>query len=251
MVSGAEQPAKNGSPYARSAVGSRAVAVTGELDRLAQQYQAVHGKPPSRRTLWLLHQQAGQNTRRTKAQARRTIAGHTGAAEPTAAQRLAAWEAQTARREVQALSGVHEQVTFFAASQRAVRARAALGDAAKRRAARIAVAEVQKQHAKGWCTSATGGRRRSQASRPVTSPVHAAMSPARVPATTASCPAAARTSASPWPRAPSAASTPSCPEPSRPRCGGTGPTGTRPPRPALPLPAARPSWPPRQKMWQR
>ena len=125
---------------------SRAVAVTGELDRLAQQYQAVHGKPPSRRTLWLLHQQAGQNTRRTKAQARRTIAGETGAAEPNEAQRLAAWEAQTARREVQALSAVHEQVASYAASQRAVRVRAALDDAAKRRAARIAVAEVQKHH---------------------------------------------------------------------------------------------------------
>jgi len=126
---------------------SRAVAVTGELDRLAQQYQAVHGKPPSRRTLWLLHQQAGQNTRRTKAQAWRTIAGQTGTAEPTEAQRLAAWEAQTARREVQALSAVHAQVAAFAASQRAGRAGAVLDDAAKRRAARIAVAEVQKHHA--------------------------------------------------------------------------------------------------------
>ncbi|HEU5385882.1 MAG TPA: MobF family relaxase [Streptosporangiaceae bacterium] len=126
---------------------SRAVAVTGELDRLTRQYQAVHGRPPSRRTLWLLHQQAGQNTRRTKAQARRTLAGRTGAAEPTEAQRLAAWEAQTARCEVQALSAVHEQVAAFAASQHTVRARAALDDAAKRRAARIAVAEVQKQHA--------------------------------------------------------------------------------------------------------
>ena len=46
---------------------SRAVAVTGELKRLAQEYEDKHGKPPSRRTLWLLHQQAGQNTRRTKA----------------------------------------------------------------------------------------------------------------------------------------------------------------------------------------
>jgi conjugative relaxase-like TrwC/TraI family protein len=89
---------------------SRAVAVTGELDRLAAEYQAAHGRPPSRRTLWLLHQQAGQNTRRTKAQARRTIAGQTGATEPTEAQRLTAWEAQTAHREVQALSAVHEQV---------------------------------------------------------------------------------------------------------------------------------------------
>jgi conjugative relaxase-like TrwC/TraI family protein len=125
---------------------SRAVAVTGELDRLAREYQAVHGGPPSRRTLWLLHQQAGQNTRRSKSAARRTIAGRTGAAEPTAAQRLAAWEAQTVHREVHALSAVHEQVAAFAAG-RAGRARAVLDDAAKRRAARIAVAEVQKLHA--------------------------------------------------------------------------------------------------------
>ena len=125
---------------------SRAVAVTGELKKLAQQYTDNHGRPPSRRTLWLLHQQAGQNTRRTKAEARRTIAGRTGATEPTAAQRLAAWEAQTARREVHALSAVHEQVARFAA-ERAARARAVLDDAAKRTAARIAVAEVQRHHA--------------------------------------------------------------------------------------------------------
>ena len=125
---------------------SRAVAVTGELDRLAREYQAVHGKPPSRRTLWLLHQQAGQNTRRTKAEARRTLAGQTGAEEPTETQRLAAWEAQTVHREVRALSAVHEQVARFAAG-RAGRARAVLDDAAKRTAARIAVAEVQIQHA--------------------------------------------------------------------------------------------------------
>ena len=126
---------------------SRAVAVTGELDRLAREYEAVHGKPPSRRTLWLLHQQAGQNTRRSKSAARRTIAGQTGTAEPTAAQRLVAWETQTVRREVHALSAVHEQVAAFAAAQRAVRSRAVLDDAAKRTAARIAVAEVQTQHA--------------------------------------------------------------------------------------------------------
>ena len=126
---------------------SRAVAVTGELDRLAGEYQAVHGKPPSRRTLWLLHQQAGQNTRRTKAQARRTIAGQTGTEEPDTAQRLAAWEAQTVRREVHALSAVHERVAAFAAGRHVVRRRAVLDDAAKRTAARIAVAAVQAQHA--------------------------------------------------------------------------------------------------------
>ena len=125
---------------------SRAVAVSGELQRLAQEYADKHGKPPTRRTLWLLHQQAGQNTRRTKSQARRTIAGHTGTAEPTAAQRLAAWEAQTVHREVRALSAVHEQVAQYA-KERAAAAPAVLDDAAKRTAARIAVAEVQRHHA--------------------------------------------------------------------------------------------------------
>jgi hypothetical protein len=125
---------------------SRAVAVTGETGRLAREYQAVHGKPPSRRTLWLLHQQAGQNTRRTKAQARRTLAGQTGTEEPTGAQRLAAWQAQTVHREVQALSEVHGQVSRFAAGH-AADAPAVLDDAAKRTAARIAVAEVQTHHA--------------------------------------------------------------------------------------------------------
>jgi AAA domain/TrwC relaxase len=125
---------------------SRAVAVTGELTRLAREYEYKHGKPPSRRTLWLLHQQAGQRTRRTKAQARRTLAGQTGAAEPTAAQRLAAWEAQTMHRELAALSAVHEQVTAFVTAH-AGRAPAVLDDATKRTAARIAVAEVQTHHA--------------------------------------------------------------------------------------------------------
>jgi TrwC relaxase/AAA domain len=125
---------------------SRSVAVTGELKRLAREYENKHGKPPTRRTLWLLHQQAGQNTRRTKAQARRTLAGYTGATEPTAAQRLAAWEAQTMHRELAVLSAVREQVAAFAAAY-AGSAPAVLGDAAKRTAARIAVAEVQKHHA--------------------------------------------------------------------------------------------------------
>jgi hypothetical protein len=125
---------------------SRAVAVTSETGRLAREYEAAHGKPPSRRTLWLLHQQAGQRTRRTKAEARRTLAGQTGATEPTAAQRLAAWQAQTLHRELRALSAVHGEVAAFAAA-RTGRAPAVLDDAAKRTAARIAVAEVQKHHA--------------------------------------------------------------------------------------------------------
>ena len=81
-----------------------------------------------------------------RAQARRTLAGQTGATEPTAAQRLAAWEAQTVHRELRPLSAVHDQVAAFAAAH-AGRAPAVLDDAAKRTAARIAVAEVQTHHA--------------------------------------------------------------------------------------------------------
>ena len=125
---------------------SRAVAITGELKRLAEEYEAAHGTPPSRRTLWLLHQQAGQNTRRTKNDARRTIAGQTGSEEPTEDERFAAWEAQTTRREIQALSQVHGQAARYTAAH-ADSPRAVLDDAAKRRAARIAVAEVQQHHA--------------------------------------------------------------------------------------------------------
>ena len=125
---------------------SRSRALTPELKALIGQYQKTHGKPPSKRTIWLLGQQAAQNTRRTKAEARRTVAGQTSIAEPTAAQRLAAWEAQTARRELHALSAVHQEVARFAA-EHAGRARAVLDAAAKRRAARIAVAEVQQHHA--------------------------------------------------------------------------------------------------------
>jgi len=125
---------------------SRSRALTPELTALISQYQTAHGRPPSKRTIWLLGQQAAQNTRRTKAEARRTVAGKVGTAEPSEAQRLAAWEALTTQREVQELSAVHQEVAQFAAA-RAGRAPAVLDDAAKRRAARIAVAGVQQHHA--------------------------------------------------------------------------------------------------------
>ena len=54
---------------------SRGVSIGPELAKLAAEYERVHGKPPSKRTLWLLHQQAGQRTRRTKAESRRTVNG--------------------------------------------------------------------------------------------------------------------------------------------------------------------------------
>ena len=121
---------------------SRSRALTPELKQMIGRYTEKHGKPPSKRTVWLLGQQAAQNTRRTKAEAPRTVAGQTGATEPSDVQRLDAWEAQTVHEEVQALSAVHEQAEQF--PRRAI---PVLDECAKARAARIAVAEVQKHHA--------------------------------------------------------------------------------------------------------
>ena len=125
---------------------SRSVAVTGETARLVAEFERIHGKPPSRRTIWQLHQQAGQNTRRSKAEAKRTMAGKTGSTEPTDGERLAAWDRQTTAREVGALSKVHEEAEAFALAH-ARRANPVLDLETKARAARVAVAEVQAHHA--------------------------------------------------------------------------------------------------------
>ena len=128
---------------------SRNRAITPELAKLIDQYTRAKGHPPSKRTIWLLGQQASQNTRRTKAQARRMVAGATGSEEPSEAERLAGWERQVAREEIQALSRVHADARAYAAAHRT---HPYIDEHDKARAARIAVAEVQRQHA-AWSTS--------------------------------------------------------------------------------------------------
>ncbi len=146
---------------------SRGVAVSGELARLAAEWERIHGKQPSKRVLWQLHQQAGQNTRRAKAEARRTVSGRVHGREPTDAERLAEWEAQITASEMQALSAVHVQAERFARQRARARGTPApepapgtaesvrlppvpwrvLSDEDKRRAARVAVTEAQRHHA--------------------------------------------------------------------------------------------------------
>ena len=123
---------------------SRNRAITPELARLIEQYTKAKGHPPSKRTIWLLGQQAAQNTRRTKAAAQRMVAGATGKEEPTGADRLAGWERQVAREEMRAVSRVHQDARAYAAAHRVV---PHVGEQDKARAARVAVAEVQRQHA--------------------------------------------------------------------------------------------------------
>ena len=147
---------------------SRGVAVVGELARLAAEWERIQGKPPSKRTLWLLHQQAGQRTRRAKAEARRTVNGQVHDAELTDAERLAEWEKATTAEEMQALSAVCEAAEEFARERARARGAAApqpapggaphavqlppvpgriLTDEDRRRAAAVAVAEAQRHHA--------------------------------------------------------------------------------------------------------
>jgi hypothetical protein len=128
---------------------SRNRAITPELARLIDQYTKTKGHPPSKRTIWLLGQQAAQNTRRTKAQARRMVAGATGTEEPTEAERLAGWERQVARDELQALSHVWQDARAYAAAHPAA---TDVSEDDKAQAAQVAVAEVQQQHA-AWSIS--------------------------------------------------------------------------------------------------
>jgi conjugative relaxase-like TrwC/TraI family protein len=145
---------------------SRATATFAGMAEMAAAYEAAHGHPPSQRTLWLMGQQAAQNTRRPKAEARRTVGGTVHRTEPTAEERLAELEAQSAASEVRALSTVYpvvEAAARAAAPPAPHRADgggavpvlepltpvpdAVLGHVELCELARIAVANVQKRHA--------------------------------------------------------------------------------------------------------
>jgi hypothetical protein len=118
---------------------SRKAALGPEVAEMAEAYRRKYGHEPSKRTLWLMGQQAAAMTRRPKSAARK-IHGSGGDADE--AERLAAWEAQTAAREITALSQVHRDVAAFGS-----RPVASIDEDLKAMAARAAVAEVQRHHA--------------------------------------------------------------------------------------------------------
>jgi hypothetical protein len=119
---------------------SRTAGLTPELDNMVAAYERKYGHPPSKRTRWLMDQQAAAMTRRPKSQARK-IHGR-GGGDAGEAERLAAWEAQTAAREMTALSRVQQDVAAFGS-----RPAVAIDEDLKAMAARAAVAEVQRHHA--------------------------------------------------------------------------------------------------------
>jgi conjugative relaxase-like TrwC/TraI family protein len=121
---------------------SRARAIDSRLLTWADQYTARHGKPPSRRTIYLMGQEIAKDTRRPKAEARRMAGGRDTGHLATDEERLKAWEDQTTADELQVLSAVYAEAKAFAARSPA---RRGLVYADKARAARIAVAEAQRQ----------------------------------------------------------------------------------------------------------
>jgi AAA domain len=121
---------------------SRAQAIDSRLRAWIGQYTARHGTPPSRRTIYLMGQEIAKDTRRPKAQASRMAGGKDTGHLVSDQERLKAWEDQATADELQALSAVHAEAKAYAAHSTG---RPALAHADKARAARIAVAEAQRQ----------------------------------------------------------------------------------------------------------
>ena len=94
---------------------SRARAIGGKLRTWVDQYTATHGKPPSRRTIYLMGQEIAKDTRRPKAEAKRMAGGQVTGHEVTDEERLKAWEDQTTSDELQVLSAVHAEAKAYAA----------------------------------------------------------------------------------------------------------------------------------------
>ena len=94
---------------------SRARAIDGRLRTWVDQYTATHGKPPSRRTIYLMGQEIAKDTRRPKAEAKRMAGGKVTGHEVTDEERLKAWEDQTTADELQVLSAVYAEAKAYAA----------------------------------------------------------------------------------------------------------------------------------------
>jgi TrwC relaxase len=94
---------------------SRARTIDGRLRTWVDQYIARHGKPPSRRTIYLMGQEIASGTRRPKAEAKRMAGGEDTGHEVTDEERLTAWEDQTTADELQVLSAVYAEARAYAA----------------------------------------------------------------------------------------------------------------------------------------
>ena len=104
-----------------------------ELRAEAAEYERLHGRPPSARTLWEWRQHIARSTRKAKQPD-----------PPTGPERLAAWEQHSRDVNVQILSDLHDAVSIYHATHAPP---AALTPEQRARTIRIAVHEVQSRHA--------------------------------------------------------------------------------------------------------
>jgi hypothetical protein len=104
-----------------------------ELRAEAAEYERLHGRPPTARTLWEWRQHIARSTRKAKQPD-----------PPTGLERLAAWEQHSKDVNVQILSDLHDAVSIYQATHAPP---AALTLEQRARTIRIAVAEVQSRHA--------------------------------------------------------------------------------------------------------
>jgi hypothetical protein len=104
-----------------------------ELRAEAAEYERLHGRPPSARTLWEWRQHIARSTRKAKQPD-----------PPAGPERLAAWEQHSRDVNVQTLSDLYDAVSIYAATHAPP---AALTPGQRARTIRIAVHEVQSRHA--------------------------------------------------------------------------------------------------------
>ena len=104
-----------------------------ELRAEAAEYERLHGRPPSARTLWEWRQHIARSTRKAKQPD-----------PPAGPERLAAWEQHSKDVNVQILSDLHDAVSIYQATHAPP---AALTPGQRARTIRIAVHEVQSRHA--------------------------------------------------------------------------------------------------------
>ena len=104
-----------------------------ELRAEAAEYERLHGRPPSARTLWEWRQHIARSTRKAKQPD-----------PPAGPERLAAWEQHSREVNVQILSDLHDAVSIYAATRAPP---AVLTPGQRARMIRIAVHEVQSRHA--------------------------------------------------------------------------------------------------------
>ncbi len=104
-----------------------------ELRAEAAEYERLHGRPPSARTLWEWRQHIARSTRKAKQPD-----------PPSGPERLAAWEQHSKDVNVQILSDLHDAVSIYQATHAPP---AALTPEQRARTIRIAVHEVQSRHA--------------------------------------------------------------------------------------------------------